>query len=176
MDRRCEGYTLIEAAVTTVMLAVLATVGIPSMAALIEQQRAVAALNSLTTHMALARLAAVSHRRPTILCPTSSGTACDAGSDWSGGWMLLLDSNNNRRPDAGDQLLRVDRAPVTRSLNVHSTSGRPLLRYLPDGRSAGSNLTIAVCSPKGALLGTVIVNNAGRPRTSRPGTPAPCPS
>jgi type IV fimbrial biogenesis protein FimT len=176
MGRRCDGYTLVEMAVTAATVALLAVVGIPSMAALVEHQRATAAMNSLSTHMALARLAAVSHRRPAILCPSSSGTACDAGSDWSGGWMLLLDSNNNRKPDPGDQLLRVELAPTSRSLTVHSTSGRPLLRYLPDGRSAGSNLTIAVCSPKGALLGSVIVNNAGRPRTSRPTAPTPCPA
>ena len=176
MGRRCDGYTLIEVAVTAAMLALLATIGIPSMAALVEHQRTAAVLNSLTTHMALARLAAVSHRRPAILCPSSSGLSCDAGTDWSGGWMLVLDSNNNRKPDPADQLLRVDLAPVSRSLNIHSTSGRPLLRYLPDGRSPGSNLTIAVCSPKGALLGSVIVNNAGRPRTSRPAVPTPCPA
>ena len=50
------------------------------------------------------------------------------------------------------------------------------LRYLPDGSSAGSNLTVSICSPAGVLLAQVIVNNIGRPRSERPKTPAPCPA
>jgi len=70
----------------------------------------------------------------------------------------------------------VDLAPTSRHLRVVSTTGRQQLRYLPDGRSAGTNLTISICNPKGELLGAVIVNNMGRARSERPKVPTACPA
>lgn len=169
------GFTLLEAVTTVAVLAILLATALPSLARLVEYQRASAAIGSLVAHMSLARMAAISHRRPTILCPSSSGTSCDTGSDWSGGWMLFIDSNRNRRPDPGDEVLRVDLDPTSRTLRLPGTSGRPFLRYLPDGRSAGSNLTISLCNNKDEKLGSVIVNNAGRPRSERAGPGSICP-
>jgi len=133
-------------------------------------------MGTLSTQMQMARMAAITYRRPAVLCPSRHGTTCDPGTDWSGGWMLFLDRDGNSRPDAADEILQVE-SPSTRAmLRVVSTSGRPRVRYLPDGRSAGSNITISVCSTKGILLGAVIVNNMGRPRSFRPTAPAPCPA
>ena len=175
MQRKDAGFTLVEAIMAMSVLAMLAAVAAPPLVGLVERQRTAAATNSLTTHMALARMAAIVHRRPTILCPSTTGTACDPGSDWSNGWMLFIDTNHNRRPDAGDEILRVDLDPTSRTLRAPGTSGRPYLRYLPDGRSAGTNPTVSVCNLKGALLARVVVNNMGRARTERPKTPAQCP-
>ncbi|HRN61219.1 MAG TPA: GspH/FimT family pseudopilin [Luteimonas sp.] len=174
MRCRDAGFTLLELLIAVAILVVIVGVAIPSSARMLGHLRTTAALESLTTHMSLARMAAVTRRRPTILCPSTTGTSCGSGTDWSGGWMLLVDSNGNRRPDPDDEVLRVDLTPTSRALGVTGTRGRPFLRYLPDGRSAGSNLTLSVCSRDGHLLGNVIVNNAGRPRSSRPTTPTPC--
>ena len=89
--------------------------------------------------------------------------------------MLFLDRDGNQRPDADGDILRRDLAPPSQHLRVVGTPGRPRLRYLPDGRSAGTNLTLSICSQDGRLLGSVIVNNAGRPRSERPKRPQPCP-
>ena len=74
------------------------------------------------------------------------------------------------------KILRVDLEPTSRKLRVVSTKGRPQLRYLPDGSSAGSNLTISICNNRQQLLGKVIVNNMGRPRSERPKAATPCPA
>ena len=176
MRRNAVGFTLIELATTVSVLAICTGVAAPSLGRFVEGQRTLAAISSLTTHMALARMAAITQRRPTVLCPSSNGEGCDAGTDWSGGWMLFLDDNGNRRRDAGEDIIRVDTDPTSRHLAVSSTSGRPSLRYLPDGRAAGSNLTISVCNRQGELLGQVIVNNMGRPRSQRPEAATPCPA
>ncbi|TDK26253.1 prepilin-type N-terminal cleavage/methylation domain-containing protein [Luteimonas aestuarii] len=175
MNRKDAGFTLIEAVVVMAVMVILLTIAVPSMASLLERQRAANAMTSLTTQMAQARMAAITYRKPTILCPSSDGQHCHPGGDWSLGWMLFLDRDNNRRPDPGDDLLRVDLQPRSQHLRLPGTRGRPYLRYLPDGRSAGTNLTINVCNRQGEKLGAVIVNNAGRPRTERPKVPTPCP-
>ncbi len=174
--RRINGFTLIEAMISVSIFGILAGIAAPAFGGLIEYQRTSAAISSLTTHMTLARMAAISRNRRAVLCPSNDGSQCRADTDWSGGWMLFLDEDGNRKPDASEEVLHVDLAPTSHHLRVVSTTGRQQLRYLPDGRSAGTNLTISICNPEGALLGAVIVNNVGRPRSQRPKGPTPCPA
>lgn len=172
---RNAGFTLIELATTVSVMAILAGIAAPSLAGFIERQRASAAMSSLLTHMSLARVAAIARNRRAVLCPSSDGVRCELGTDWSQGWMLFMDEDGNRTPD-GDEIVRVELEPTSRHLRVASTTGRQQLRYLPDGRSAGTNLTISICNKSGELLGQVIVNNMGRPRSERPKVPTPCPA
>ena len=169
------GFTLIELVVAMAVMAILTGIALPSMGGLVEHQRTSAAISSLTTHMHLARMTALSRNRRAVLCPSIDGSTCLAGTDWSPGWMLFVDDDGNRKPDAGDDILRADLDPTSRHLRVISTSGRQQLRYQPDGSSAGSNLTLSICNAAGQLLGRVIVNNMGRPRSERPKAPTPCP-
>ena len=176
MRRRNAGFTLIELMTSLSVMAICAGVALPSMGSFIEHQRTSAAITSLSSHMALARMAAISRNRRAVLCPSADGSTCEAGTDWSRGWMLFIDDDGNRKPDASDEILRVDLEPTSRHLRVTSTAGRQQLRYLPDGRSAGTNLTLSICNQQQELLGQVIVNNMGRPRSERPKVPTPCPA
>lgn len=172
MCRVPKGFTLVELSVTVAVVGVLASVALPSLAALLDHQRTSATLSSLAGHFQAARLEAIRHRTPVILCPTRDGAACAAGGDWSSGWLMFVD-RGDLIPQAED-VLRMDLAPRTRELQIRGTAGRSLVRYLPDGRSAGSNATIAVCDRSGRRLGAVVINNAGRPRIERNATDLGC--
>ena len=174
--RRNAGFTLIELVTTLSVMTILASIAAPSFAGFVERQRASAAISSLMTHMALARMSAITRNRRAVLCPTTDGQHCEAGTDWSTGWMLFADDDGNRKVDAADDILRIDLEPTSRHLRVFSTSDRQQLRYLPDGRSAGTNLTVSICNKGGELLGQVIVNNMGRPRSERPKVLTACPA
>ena len=176
MDARMRGFTLVEQMLVVAISAVLLVVALPALGPLVERHRAGTAMSTLSTQMQLTRMAAITYRRPAVLCPSHNGSACDGGTDWSIGWLVFLDVDGNQQPDSADQILRVEPGTAARSgMRLVGTVGRPRLRYLPDGRSAGSNLTVSVCSAEGALLGAVIVNNVGRPRSFRPASPAACP-
>jgi len=174
--RRTAGFTLIELAATMSVAAILAGIAAPSFAGFLERQRASAAITSLMTHMALARVSAITYRQSTVLCPSETGTSCSAGTDWSGGWLLFLDDDENHQRDADEEIVRADIEPTSRHLDVSSTAGRSQLRYMSDGRAAGTNLTISICNRQQELLGRVIVNNMGRPRSERPTVPTACPA
>lgn len=170
-----KGFALVELVVAVAVLAICVAVAVPAMGPMLERQRAASAMEALATQMQLARMAAITYRQPTVLCPSHDGATCSGVPDWSGGWMLFLDVDGNRRPDPGEEVIRVEAAPTSRHLRLLATSGRPQVRYMPDGRSAGSNLTISVCGRDDLLLGAVILNNMGRPRRFRPVSPHPCP-
>lgn len=173
---RNAGFTLIELMTSVAIVGILAGVGAPSLQAFSDHQRSASVMSALHAQMALARMTAISHGHRAILCPSIDGQHCSDGTNWSQGWMTFSDDNGNRSPDANEPILQTDLRPDNRRLRIVSNAGRQQLRYLPDGRSAGSNLTISICNMKNQLLGQIIVNNAGRPRSERPKQPRPCPA
>ncbi len=169
------GITLIELCTCLAVIATTAAIAIPAMTASLQRHHALAAEHLLIRHLNLARMAAVSHRRAVVLCPSSDGHHCTRGGHWDIGWLLFLDGDGNRVPDQPGDILRVEAAPTARHVQLLGTPGRSSIRYLPDGRSSGSNLTVSICDHQGGLLAQVIVNNAGRVRSTRASTTRPCP-
>lgn len=173
MRRNAAGFSLIELLVTVALVAVLATLAAPSFQDLLLRMRVAAAMQLLTAQMALTRNTAIVRRTTAALCPSDGAGGCRGDGDWSAGWLLFLDGDGNRRPDTAADVLREEALPLHRSLRILTSAGRPQLRYLPDGRSGGSNMTVRLCRGD-ELMGSVVVSNAGRVRTLRPAGPMAC--
>ena len=171
--RRSSGFTLVEALTVLAILSIGLVLGVPSYKGLMERQRASSAMHLLTAHMASARNTAISYRIPTVVCPSNRAGGCRTDGDWSQGWLMFFDKDGNRQPDLREDILRDENAPVHPSLQILSSASRSQLRYMPDGRSAGSNLTVRLCR-EGTLLGKVVVNNWGRIRSEKTSGTAPC--
>lgn len=167
------GFSLLEALVVMAISAIVLAIGVPSYRSVIENQRASSTMHLLTAYMASARGTAISYRIPTVVCPSNRAGGCRMDGDWSQGWLMFFDADGNRQPDAREDILRDENAPLHPSLRLVSSSGRPQLRYLPDGRSAGSNISVRLCRGD-VLLGQVIVNNVGRVRSEKASGSKPC--
>ncbi len=167
------GFTLVELIITLAIAGIGLAIGVPSYQGLVERQRASSAMHLLTAHMASARITAITYRIPTVVCPSDRAGGCRRDGDWSQGWLMFFDADGNRSPDVRQDILRDENAPIHPSLRILSSSGRTQLRYLPDGRSAGSNLSVRLCR-EDVLLGTVVVNNVGRIRSETPSGNRPC--
>ena len=172
-DRSRAGFSLVEALTVLAITAILLLVGVPSYAGLVESQRASSAMHLLTAHMASARSTAITYRIPTVVCPSDRAGGCRRDGDWSQGWLMFFDADGNRQPDSRQDILRDENAPIHPSLRIVSSAGRTQLRYLPDGRSAGSNLSVRLCR-EDKLLAQVIVNNTGRIRSETASGSTPC--
>ncbi len=167
------GFSLVEALTVLAITAILLLVGVPAYAGLMESQRASSAMYLLTAHMASARSTAITYRIPTVVCPSDRAGGCRRDGDWSQGWLMFFDADGNRQPDSRQDILRDENAPIHPSLRIVSSAGRTQLRYLPDGRSAGSNLSVRLCR-EDKLLAQVIVNNTGRIRSETASGSTPC--
>lgn len=172
---RQRGVTLLELVLAASVLLLLAGIALPGLHGFAEHQRARAAMHGLLAEIGHARIAAIRHNRRSVLCPSLDGRSCSDGREWQHGRLLFVDLDGNRRPDPGDPVLQANLAPIGRGLRIVTSRGRDQLRFLPDGRSAGSNLALAVCDGRGRLLARVVVNNLGRARGERIDADLPCP-
>ena len=167
------GFSLVEALTVMAITTIGLLVGVPSFQGMSERARVSSAMHLLTAHMASARSTAITYRIPTVVCPSNRAGGCRTDGDWSQGWLMFFDKDGNRQPDVREDILRDENAPIHPSLRILSSTGRPQLRYLPDGRSSGSNITVRLCR-EDALLAQIVVNNAGRVRSETVSGTKPC--
>ncbi|MBB3813758.1 type IV fimbrial biogenesis protein FimT [Xanthomonas arboricola] len=170
-----KGYTAVQLLIVMAIIGIMAAIGLPSFRALIDWQRAQARVHLLTAHLAMARSMAITHRLPVSICPSSDGTSCRSGSDWSQGWILFKDPLRSGQPADVGSVLQVQQYAASDNIRITGTIGRSLVRFLPNGRNSGTNITISLCR-RVHRLADVIVNNSGRTRSVRYTQPTICPA
>ena len=173
MNRKEAGFSLVELAVTLSVLATILAIALPAFGAMLQGARASSTYHLLTTSLAGARLRAIKDNAPVTVCPSTDGRTCRGDEIWNDGWILYRDPDREDQPASAEAVIqRFD--GVDNGLQLRSTAGRTRVRFQPTGWSFGHNLSIRLCRGED-FLGSVIVNNAGRPRTERPNGSAPCP-
>ncbi|WP_254461091.1 GspH/FimT family pseudopilin [Xanthomonas sacchari] len=173
MARRTQGFTLLEMIVSLAVVLVILSVGLPAFGRLLDRHQELAATNALLTQLALARSWAVSRGQPVALCPSRTQGRCTAEIEWSNNWMIYADPDGDRQPNRSSDILSEAAAPGRSRLRVLSSLGRSQMRYLPDGRATGSNVTFRICRRQ-AIASEVIVSATGRARSVRHAGEPPC--
>lgn len=82
---RARGFTLLELAITVLIVAVLATIGLPGLQDIIARIRLKTAASDLHTALTFARSEAIKRNSATTLVPVDA-------SDWSKGWSVRAGS------------------------------------------------------------------------------------
>ena len=91
--RNLSGFTLIEMLVTLSIVSVMAVIVGASFQGVLDGVRMMSEINALQQGMNLARSEAIKRGQSVSVCPgTAASTACGAGNDWSGGWIVFLSS------------------------------------------------------------------------------------
>lgn len=172
MKTRQRGITLVELLMALTVGALLLGVGAPAMQTAVRTARVAGLRHHLTASLMTARAAAVARRHPVAVCPSVDGLRCTPGR-WTQGWIVFDDATSSGTPAGPSAVLA--RVETVRPLGLYTSDGRPLVRYQPDGRASGTNVTFSICA-NATVTAQVIVNNAGRVRSV--GSPArlPCAS
>lgn len=113
MSVKEKGFTLIELIVTLLVLAILFLVALPNLSGFVAQSRLDSVKNKLISSIALARSEAIKRGVPIAICrkdadpaQTCNGNAVTGSKDWSNGWMIFLDEDNNQTA-ASAEILKV---------------------------------------------------------------------
>ena len=161
------GTTLIEQIMVLAIMAILTSIAVPPLRRLLSRDRLQIAQTDFMAALQNARATAATSGMRTLLCPSRDGTSCSDEGRWDGGWLMGYDNDHDDQPDDGP--LHVSNGYHAR-LIIHSSSGRHLVRFRPDGSARGSNLTVVFCErTHAARTLAVVVSNSGRIRGA-PGT------
>jgi prepilin-type N-terminal cleavage/methylation domain-containing protein len=107
--RNNSGFTLIEVLTIMLVVAVLASVGLPGMTRMLEGNRLSSNTNRLVSSLYAARSEAVKRNISTVICTrNTAGDACGgADAKRKDGWIVFVDTDGDGVRDANEDLLNV---------------------------------------------------------------------
>jgi type IV fimbrial biogenesis protein FimT len=165
------GVTLAELIVVVAISAVMMGVALPSLRELIRAYQLKAAVNDLFGAIDLARTQAIARGQRVQLVPAGA-----AASDWSDGWVVFVDGDGNRRPDAGEEVIMRHGPPaggIAIDAAFSSQQGSPYLAYNSMGRSCSDTSSLAarwgtLSLVQGGQIRRIKINMLGRARICNP--------
>lgn len=171
----CRGVTLIELLVAMSVLSILLAVGVPSFSQFTVNTRLNSYANTMFSHMALARSEAVKRNMRVAICKSSDGSTCASSDDWSQGWIVFVDLDNNASIDSGEQVITTMPAlPTGFSFSGNgnvsdyiSYDAQGVPKLTSGGFQAG---TIILCPVVPAVAGngrSIILSGSGRSRITK---------
>ena len=148
---------------------ILAAVAVPSFRTFILNSQRSTAVNDLMASLQLARSEATKLGRPVVVCRSNAdGTACDNGTNWSTGWLVFVNTDNDSAVvDTGERILKLG-APVGGGVAITAVSvpSGSYFTFRSFGNSS-SNGNLKFCDSRGGSSAkTIIVSNSGRARIS----------
>lgn len=192
--KNIHGFTLIELLTTVAVIAIALSLAAPNINSNILDWRMRSQSTEVMSSLMAARMEVLQGSAPYTLCassdPAAASPSCDAGKDWSGGWILFRDWNGNAAVDilsgvdcndptadpdnfqySDDCIMRVW-TPVSGTMTLTGSVNH--VHYLPGGSaesdaSSGSDrleleLTADDCGVNQRR--TFVVNSLGRPSVS----------
>ncbi len=162
------GFTIIELMIAVVILAILASIAVPSFQDMILKNRISSQTNDLVGAINLARSEAVRRGHGVTICPSTSGTAC-GGSDFAAGWLVFDDLNANASAPSSTGIIKSSSA-MAGTTTASLSSGSSII-FLGVGRPIGTftGAVINVCPSQDAnYCKYVCINSQGRPRVLTP--------
>ncbi len=168
--KKQSGFTLLEVIIVVVIVGILATLAVPGFSSLMQSNNLSTKYNSLAGNISLARMEAVKRSNTIVLCATDDESSCNS-TDWSDGWLVFVDDNNNAAFDAaGDTMLLVEPAAPS-YISITSDQFGGVLSIAPRGRLPSSG-TILMCANNDSSTARALnlqLTGVGRLATDGPG-------
>jgi len=193
--KKNSGFTLIELMITVSIVAILLTVGVPSLKTFMQGNQLIASTNELVSAIHVARSEAIKLNSKVSICSSSNGTSCSGSSSWKEGWIVFVDADGNLAGTGAactaintDCLLRVHEGFNDNQLTVKGvdsnaaaiTSFTFTSRGLPRANNGSSQSgAFSICSLNGTgntiRSRAVVLSLSGRVRVSDNAAVISCP-
>ncbi len=185
LKNRNQGFTVIELAMTLIIVALLLVTGVPAFSGLIQDNRIVTQTNQLVGSLNLARSEAIKRNTQVSISNTST-----TNNIWESGWTVFTDADGDGTLDddgdaniceAGDDadcVLQVQPA-LAGGITLRTNGGYTQhLAYLPTGFIEGTvsdsdNFFLCGADADITVARTIRLNATGRPRTEKGVTSCP---
>lgn len=136
------GFGLIEQIVVLAVVAVLATLAIPSFQSLVEGQQLRSAQADYIAALQQARGIAINEQMRIVFCPSRDARTCNSDVYWTGGWLMGRDPNNNGQPEGSPLYVG---GKYASKIDIIASDSKKSVRFKPDGTAGNSNLTLLIC-------------------------------
>ena len=148
--RHALGFTAIELLIVITILAVLTAMAVPSFGPMIERWRTNQAVNNITSTIYVARSEAIKRGGRVSVRKMANGTdGCSFAStnqEWSCGWIIFVDADENGNLDAGEEILQSFQMPT--SVNVMNNNSAASFRFDRWGRTNNINAASFAIVPR----------------------------
>lgn len=131
------GFTLIELMITLAVGIVILAIGLPSIMSMMSTNQAAAYANNLVGAIRLARSEAVKQASSVTICASNAGQTACSGNDWSNGWIVFSDDDNDAVYDTGETVHRLWSIPTDERANLVFEGTSPnAIRFTASGANA----------------------------------------
>ena len=158
-------YTLTELAITILVLSILVTLALPYYHEMKANQERRTIFRQLIANIQLAKQHAAIHHTNVVMCSSENMQSCKEEM-WEQGFILFLDSNQNRQLDLNEILVSQERTDLSYgTLNWRGTLHFPSLNFMAEhGLPIGSNGSFYYCSSTVKHM-KIILNKMGQSRS-----------
>ena len=172
-SRQC-GRSMVEVVMAISIISGATAFAVPEMSRILASVRLRAGMHSITDGLRLARYEAIRRNGRVVMCKSAEGQQCTAAGDWSQGWIVFHDPNNNGKMSPGETVLYRE-PPAPASLRVSgNTEIKDFVSYGSYGKARqlnggwqGGTFTVCSMSTGNTDAYLVIFGISGRPRVQK---------
>ena len=133
-----KGFTIIEMVLVVAVLAVLVVLAIPAFNGLVQGKQLVGQATEVTSALTYARSEAIARATNVVICASDDGAACSGDNDWSTGWIIFVDKNENGSIDTlATDLLKKEGAMLG-AVSLNADAASITFNYQGESEAAGT--------------------------------------
>jgi type IV fimbrial biogenesis protein FimT len=152
------GFSLMEAMVSIAILLIILTAAVPSFHSSLNANRLSVTVNDFYSALNLARAEAIRRGSQVNIAPLTD-------TDWTSGWTIFVDTNNDDVLDDGEEKIMVHGA-VPKGLTILMTPSNTSLMFDAAGKSSIKGNWLFSLNDN--LQRKIVINFFGRPRICNP--------
>ena len=156
---------MLELLISLGTLAILTTLSVPNLSAVLQTNAAEALISDLARTMSMARTSAVFQGHMVTMCKSKDNTGCNGA--WHDGIVVFVDGDNNRLVNGTDEILHVTPgAKFPGTLILRSFPNKQYLQFTPTGfiNNQTGNFTWCPANKNAKQAQQLIFNITGRVR------------